>query len=269
MLSSEGDRLNRVIVCSPKKEYFNVSNLKAHNIAEQANPKKAKEQHDQLKLIMSKFGTEIIDTDELKSHPNSVFTRDTAVSTPQGYIKLRMGLESRRGEEEWMAQNLEALGEPRVGTIQPPGTVEGGDLFLAGSVAFLGSSKRTNQNGVGQISLILKKIGYEVRIAPIPLPHFHLGGIMSLIAPQCVLCCKEFFDKDYFKGFDQVEVAAQTFISGNVICLADGELIAEASNTPVIESLNKRGFKVHCLDLSEFVKGQGGPSCLIMPVDRK
>lgn len=269
MLKDEGDRLTRVVVCTPGKEYLGVDDLKAHNIAERANPERAKKQHDLLKSTMKTFGAEIIDIKELESHPNSVFTRDTSVCTPQGYIQLRMGLESRQREEEWMTQTLERLGEPHAGIIQPPGTAEGGDIILAGSVAFLGCSARTNESGVRQISSLLQKMGYQVRTASIPPPHFHLGGIMSVIGPQQVLCCKRFFERDFFKGFDQVEVDYQMFVSGNVICLGDGQLIAEASNASVIESLDKLGFKVHRLDLSEFLKGQGGPSCLIMPLERE
>ncbi len=44
----------------------------------------------------------MINIPELANHPNSVFTRDTALCTPNGYIKLRLGLESRQGEEEWI-----------------------------------------------------------------------------------------------------------------------------------------------------------------------
>lgn len=268
MLKNEGNRLRRVIVCSPGHEYFGVTDLKAHNIAERANPERAKKQHDLLKSTMKTFGAEIIDIEELESHPNSVFTRDTSLCTPQGYIQLRMGLESRQGEEEWMAQTLENLGEPSAGLIRPPGTVEGGDTILAGGVAFIGCSKRTNKDGARQISSLLQKMGYKVRMASIPPPHFHLGGLMSVIGPQQVLCCKKFFEKDFFEGFDLVEVDYQMFVSGNVICLGNGELIAEASNAAAIESLEKQGFKVHSLDLSEFLKGQGGPSCLIMPLER-
>ncbi len=89
---------------------------------------------------------------------------------------------------------------------------------------------------------------------------------MSVVGFQQVLCCKRFSEKNFFKGSDLVEVDYQMFVSGNVICLGDGELIAEASNAAAIESLEKQGYKVHALDLSEFLKGQGGPSCLIMPL---
>lgn len=269
MLKSEGDRLTRVVVCSPGKEYFDTGNLEAHNIAERADPEKAKAQHNQLKSALKAFGAEVIDVDELPGHPNSVFTRDSAVCTPRGYIQLRMGLESRRGEDTWMAKTLSGMGEPCAGAICSPGTAEGGDIILAGSVAFIGCSKRTNKAGARQLSQMFQKMGYETRVANIPLPHFHLGGLMSLAGPEQLLCCKGYFDRNFFKGFDRVEVEDLTFISGNVICLGEGELIAEASNTAAIEALTHHGFTVHALNLSEFVKGQGGPSCLILPLERK
>ncbi|MFQ6069214.1 MAG: dimethylarginine dimethylaminohydrolase family protein [Candidatus Aminicenantales bacterium] len=268
MLTNEGHRLARVVVCSPGKEYFGVSNLKAHNILEKADPQKAGEQHKRLKTVIAEFGAEVIDADELGGHPNSVFTRDTSLCTPQGYIHLRMGLATRRGEEEWMAEILDGMDEPQAAKIHPPGTVEGGDIILAGGVAFIGHSRRTNKEGVLQVSGMLKKMGYEVRIAAISPPHLHLGGLMSLVGEEHVLCSRGFFEDDFFRGFDLIEVECEMFVSANVICLGEGELIAEVSNTIAVEALEKRRFKVHTLDLSEFIKGQGGPSCLILPVSR-
>jgi len=268
MLSSEGDRLTRVVVCSPGKEYFKVDNLAAHNIDEKADPEKAKEQHDRLKAVMKDYGAGVIDIDELSGHPNSVFTRDAALCTPQGYIQLRMGLESRRREEEWLAQALEKHGEPKAGQIQAPGTVEGGDVILAGQVAFIGHSQRTNMEGIRQLSSLLINMGYEIRTASIPPPHLHLGGVMSLIGTREIFCCTGFFEENFFEGFDRLEIDYEMFVSGNVVCLGYGELIAEASNTAAVQALEEGGFRVHVLDLSEFVKGQGGPSCLIMPLER-
>ncbi|AZR74653.1 hypothetical protein BBF96_15500 [Anoxybacter fermentans] len=269
MLRNEGDRLTRVVVCSPKIEYFRVDDLKLHNITELSDPAKAIEQHDKLKSTMSEFGCQVIDIPELSNHPNSVFTMDTALCTPQGYIKLRMGLKTREGEEEWMAQHLETLGEPYAGCIEPPGTVEGGDVILAGSVAFVGCSRRTNREGVRQISDLLKRMGYEVRVTTVPEPYLHIGGAMSMIGPERVLCCKGVFPDDFFNGFEKIEVSGDTFISGNVINLGENEVIADIRNKEAIEKLEQANFTIHALDLSEFVKGTGGPSCLIMPVERK
>ncbi len=269
MLRNEGDRLFKVIVCSPQTEYFHINDIKAHNIKEKPNKIKAKQQHNRLKFLLETFGSRVIDIPELAEHPNSVFTRDTAICTPDGYIKLRMGLETRKGEEYWMAQNLDVIGEPLFGNIDYPGTVEGGDVILGGAVAFIGYSQRTNEEGVKQISHILKRMNYETRVFEVPPPYLHLGGAMSIIGRDSVLCCKDVFPPDFFHGFNKIEINCNTFIGGNIICLGDNELIADSANIQNIEVLKKAGYIVHTIDLSEFVKGTGGPTCLIMPVERK
>jgi dimethylargininase len=269
MLKNEGDRLSRVVVCAPSHEYFNVKNLKDQHIHMVADPNKAHQQFGVLKTTMEAFGCEVIDVPELANHPNSVFTRDTALCTPRGYIKLRMGLAARRGEEEWIARILESLREPCAGEIKEPGTVEGGDVILAGSVAFVGISKRTNEQGVKQISAILKDMDYQVRKVVVRDPHLHLGGAMSAVGQERVLCCKDMFPKDFFIGFDTIDISCRGTSNGNVICLGNNEIIANtAENVEAIYALEKQGMIIHGIDLSEFRKGAGGPTCLILPVER-
>ena len=223
-------------------------------------------QHLALKNLLINYGFEVHDMPELKDHPNSVFTRDTSLVTPQGYIKLKMGLESRRGEEEWMALHLESIGIKRAGSITGNGTVEGGDVILIGHIAFVGLSRRTNEEGVKQISEILSAMDFEVRSIEVPRPFLHLGGAMSVLSPNEVLCCQEIFPIDFFNGFNRIEVPGADFVTGNVISLGNHKVIAEKTNTSAIVVLNQKGYKIHALDLSEFIKGTGGPSCLILPV---
>ncbi|MGD2152350.1 MAG: arginine deiminase family protein [Gemmatimonadales bacterium] len=269
MLSNEGDRLKGVVVSTPRDAYFDASTHEAANIPELADRERSIEQHDTLKATMSDFGCEVIDLPELAGDPNSVFTRDTALATPRGHIKLRMGLKARRGEEAWMSEALEALGEPCIGEITAPGTVEGGDVILMGRVAFVGLSARTNVQGTRQLGALLSDMGYEIRIVQLGGEWMHIGGPLSAIAPDRVLCCRGVFPEGFFTGFDTVEVDRRGPSTGNVICLADNEVIANAAeNAPVIAELERCGVKVHGLDLSEFRKGAGGPSCLVLPVER-
>lgn len=265
---NEGDRLRRVIVCAPRSEYFQVNNLKAHNIEAVADPVRAKEQHQRLRAALRGAGARVVNIQELRGHPNSVFARDASLVTPEGYIVLRMGLPTRRGEEASLARVLKALGVPRAGAIQPPGTVEGGDVILAGRVAFIGLSGRSNASGVQQLSHLLSKMGFEVRAIHLAAARLHLGGEMSLVGPETVLCYRGVFPRGYFEGFDIIEIPESEKASANVIALGDREVICEKKNTVAAKALRKAGFRVRTLDLSEFVKGRGGPSCLIMPVDR-
>lgn len=268
MINNEGDRLKRVVVCSPIKEYFKVSDFKSQNILEPADPEETIRQHDSLKKILADSGAAVLDQDELPGHPNSVFTRDTALITPRGYIHIRMGLEARRGEPDWMSKILDSHGEPCAGRIEPPGTVEGGDVILAGRTAFQGLSARSSRSGVEQLGKILGKMGYEIRVLPIPSPFLHIGSLMSMIGPETVICGKGMYPAGFFNGFDRVEVPFKSAVTCNIICLGNNELIAVSGNSEAAEALDKRGYQVHLPNLSEFVKGDGGPTCLILPVER-
>lgn len=270
MVRTEGHKLTKVIVCSPKDEYFKVQDLNAHNINEVSHRNRTAQQHDDLKSILAQSGVEIVDATELAGHPNSVFTRDVALSTPEGFVKLRMGLASRRGEESWMADIMESFGEPCIGDIREPGTVEGGDVLLADEVALVGHSKRTNPEGIRQISAILEAMSYEVRVQTVPEGYLHLGGAMSVIAPERIVCCREEFPPSAVEGLDVINVPKRGPSTGNVICLAPNEIVGNvAENREALDILEREGVRVHRVDLSEFRKGAGGPTCLILPVERK
>jgi len=264
----EGDVLRKVIVCTPEWEYTHPDALERHNLTALADAQRALEQHRALVERLRAFGAQVIDAPELPGHPNSVFTRDMAVVTRAGYIQLRMGLPTRLGEDEWMAQALRAQGLEEAGRILPPSTVEGGDVILAGRVAFVGISRRTNSMGAWEIKGLLSRLGYEVRVTLVRGPSLHLGGMMSVIGPEQVLACADLFPERFFAGFEVLKVPRADFISGNVITLGQREVIVEERNTSAQRLLAEAGFIVHRLDLSEFVKGTGGPSCLILPVVR-
>lgn len=268
MIRDEGEKLRRVIVCAPRREYFKVDKPGIHNIGEPADSKKAQGQHRSLQAVLRKSGARVINLRELPGHPNSVFTRDAGLVTPRGYIKLRLGLPTRRGEETWMASALAKLGVRCLGTIKPPGTVEGGDVIMAGKVAFVGLSERSNKTGVRQLSRLLMSMDYEVRILTLPRPHLHIGGAMSVVDPGTVLCCRKIFPKGFFAGFETIEIPCPEATSANVIALGNRRVIVEKRCLGAAAALRQAGFRVRSLNLSEFVKGRGGPTCLIMPMDR-
>jgi dimethylargininase len=266
MIKNEGERLTRVLVCTPRVQYFRYNDSAVHNIHEPPDPAVTLAQHDTLKLVLRQSGCDVIDVPELTNHPNSVFVRDAALCVRSGFIYLRMGLTSRCGEDGWMADILGALGEPCTGRIHEPGTAEGGDVILAGTVAFVGLSSRTNAEGARQISSMLSHQGYEIRMAKVSGTHLHLGGGMSVIGPGRVLCCAGEFPDELFAGFDVIRVMHWNAGAGNVICLGANEVVADSSGSgDTIRELERNGVKVHALNMSEFRKGAGGPSCLILP----
>jgi dimethylargininase len=268
MLKNEGDRLVRVAVCTPGDEYFNPGDLTEHNLLQLADRDLTLKQHDTLKETLRSSGSEVIDLPELTGHPNSVFTRDTALATPDGYIKLKMGLDTREGEEEWMADLLDSKGESFAGEIVAPGTVEGGDVILAGQVAFIGRTIRTNDDGIEQLSVLLGKMDFEIRVIPMPCTILHLDKAMMMTGPDSIIYCRELMAPEFFDGFETTVLSCYESATANIICQGPNECIVDRANSRVIEKLESTGTTVHDLDLSEFAKGTGGPNCLIMPVER-
>ena len=261
----EYGNLKKAILCRPEESYFSVKNHKSQNINSNIDRGKALLQFKNLKNTLAKLGVSIVNIPELKGHPNSVFVKDTAIVTRDSFIKLRMGLISRREEEEWMADFLKSLGLKEIGSINPPGTAEGGDIVIGEKVAFVGISSRTNENGAKQVSEILMNTGYEVRIVKFKGPFLHIGGGMSLIGKNTILYCRNAFPEEFFKGFKEILIDCDDFISGNVIAISEKEAVASKTNRKAIKILKTEGITVHELDLSEFIKGNGGPSCMVLP----
>ncbi len=168
-----------------------------------------------------------------------------------------------------MGKALESLGEPCIGEITAPGAVEGGDVVLAGAVAFIGHSIRTNGEGVKQLSDMLCAMDYQVQVMALPDRFLHLDKVMMVAGPERIICFPELFPVRFFAGFDTIEIPCRDNNTANVICLGENEVIANTANTEVIRILGENGVTVHDTDLSEFAKGMGGPNCLIMPVERK
>ncbi len=268
MLKSEGDQLTRVIVCAPKTEYFNVTNCAEHNIQEIADQELSIEQHTNLRECLEKYGTEVINIEELQGHPNSVFTRDMALVTPSGYVKLSMGIATRKGEEGLMSSTLNSLGEPCIGEILDPGTVEGGDVILCGSVAFIGHTQRTNLEGIKQFSDMLTPLNYEIRVLEVPERYLHLDQTIGVLGSNRLIYISDLYPNEVFDGFDAFPFTNKEY-NVNCICLGENTILAPASNIELIKRAEEIGVTIHIVDLAEFWKGTGGPNCLIMPLERK
>lgn len=277
MVRSEGAPLRSVVVCPPGEEYSAPVDREHHNIPTAPDAEASSAQHRALRDLLQGEGARVHCLPELPGHPNSVFTRDAALVVDRGYVRLRMGLESRRGEEGWIAGFLDELGLEEVGRIgvngsaDRAGTVEGGDVILAGDVAFLGRSERSNPEGLRQLWGVLGRLGYEVRVAEIEPRFMHIGGAMSLVGERTVIACRDVFPAGYFRGFEVIEIPSERSGSAgaNVICLGEKRVVAHTGDdSRAADALHRAGVQVLPLDLSEFRKGDGGPTCLILPVER-
>ncbi|MEI8060031.1 MAG: arginine deiminase family protein, partial [Ferruginibacter sp.] len=116
---------------------------------------------------------------------DSIYCRDAAIATDKGMIICNMGKAGRIHEPRAEKEAFEANGISVLGEIAAPGTVEGGDVaWLDEHTLAVGHTYRTNEEGIRQLTAILKPLGVEV--ITVSLPHykgpsdvFHLMSVLS------------------------------------------------------------------------------------------
>src|SRR5690606_33442839 len=125
-------------------------------------------------------------------------------------------------------RHLDRLHVPRLGAIEPPGRVEGGDVFLLGRTALIGVSARTNDHGRRQLARILTAAGYHVRSERVPAHHLHLGSVLSPVAPDRVVSVRGVFSAAFLRGLDVIEAppGPDGGATANVLCLAPDRVLA-------------------------------------------
>jgi dimethylargininase len=216
-------------------------------------------QHIKYRELLSELGLEIKLLEADDRFPDSVFIEDAALCTNQFAVVSSPGAESRRGETEGFSQILgEFFGT--VYEINLPGTLEPGDVMMAGSHFFIGISDRTNHNGADQLLSILKKHGFSG--SKIELKGLlHLKSGVSYLEQDTVVAAGKLENHPAFAGFRKIIVPDNESYAANSLWMNDTVLVPEGF--PVTqERIEKAGYTTATLNMSEFRKVDGGLSCL-------
>lgn len=147
--------------------------------------------------------------------------------------------------------------------VEVPGTLEGGDVLNFGTRVIVGRSERTNSEGIHRLIEFAQARGIPGEGADVPEGILHLGTAASPLGSGAVLGLKKILDAPAFADLDQVIVPEDEAVGGNVVVLGD-QVIAASGHAVTRRLLEGRGFTVHEVNLSEFAKADGGPSCLTL-----
>ena len=185
--------------------------------------------------------------------PDAMFVEDTAVVLDEMAIIARPGAESRRVETAGVEEALKHF--RLLGHIESPGTLDGGDVLVAGRTLYIGSSGRTNAAGIEQFKRLVEYFGYTVK--PVVVRGcLHLKSAATLVAPDTVLVNRQWIPADAFDGVAIIDVDPSEPGGANVVMVNDRLLCAEAFPR-TCERLAGRGYKVKSVDLSEIAKAEG------------
>jgi len=220
---------------------------------------KALEQHDAYIAALESCGLEVAVLPQLEDFPDSCFIEDVALLTPRCGIITRPGAPSRVGEIRGMSEILNRYFDA-VEVIQPPGTLEGGDILAAGSHYYIGLSGRTNSEGARQLIGILEKYGFSASVVPLE-ESLHLKTAVSYLEDNSLLAAGELLAREEFSEFKRLAVPDEEAYAANCIWV-NGVVLVPAGFPRTAQMILEAGFDILVVDVSEFRKLDGGLSCL-------
>lgn len=215
-------------------------------------------QHAAYCRLMANLGVKLIHLDPLPGFPDAYFVEDTAVVTPELAVVARPGAYQRQGEEHSVAR---ALAEHRaLKAIQPPGTLDGGDVLIVGRRVFVGLSARTNPSGADQLARWLAPFGYQC--TPVPVDDgLHLKSSVNGIDETCLLMAAGWAERPEFAGYRKLAVAPEEVQACNTLAV-NGHLIMPEGFPATRALLETLGRPLLTLDTSQVRRMDGGLTCL-------
>jgi dimethylargininase len=217
----------------------------------------ARVQHRAYEQALTEAGYRVEQLDADETMPDSVFVEDMAVVFDEVAILTNPGAESRRCEMPAIAAALVA--HRPLQQIEPPATVDGGDVLVAGRMVYIGRSTRTNDAAVAQFRRILGPLGYIVTGVGVR-GCLHLKSAVTALADDMLLVNSEWIDASLFTGFTLVEVAPEEPHAANVLRLAD-RIVAAREFPLTANRIAKRNLRVELVDASELAKAEGAVTC--------
>jgi dimethylargininase len=223
---------------------------------------KALVQHRAYCEALVRCGLELIELEADAKYPDSTFVEDTAVLAEGVCVVTRPGAESRRGEVLSMASAL-AKYYDRLDRVEPPGTVDGGDVCQIGEHFLIGISDRTNEEGARQLAKYLGAAGYTSENIDIRGMDglLHLKSGISTLGENRLLVTDALAGEKALEAYELVRVPQGEEYAANCIRVNDHLLIAAGfpGSKAILSGL---AYKLIELEMSEFQKMDGGLSCL-------
>jgi dimethylargininase len=228
-----------------------------HLEREPIDVQRAATQHEAYERLIERLGCVVQRLPDTPDLPDSVFVEDTAVVLDEIAVIARPGAASRRLETESVAR---ALARYRtVSCIDEPATLDGGDVLQVGLRVYVGLSKRTNEDGLKQLSALLGPQGYNV-IGVNVRGALHLKSAVTAASDDTLVINPDWVDGSHFRAFRRIEVHPAEPFAANVV-VVDDVLVCAASAPRTRERLQSAGFSVESVDVSELAKAEAGVTC--------
>lgn len=269
---TEYSPLKKVVVAKPS--YMKITNIinetQKHYKNQNINVKTALQQHEYFVKILEDHQIEVI---QLPSQPDlyeQVFTRDIGFTIDHQLFIGSMSEKVRKQETDvlrrWAGRNNIEVEE------ELPSSIEGGDIVLDGATVWVGETKRTSRQAIRELQSRLP----DHQVVPVPLRGdiLHLDCVFNMIDESTAILYPPAFTKNSMEAitarYKVIEVTKkEQFTMGpNVLSIGNRKVISLPQNERLNTQLEKYGFHVIPVDLSEIIKSGGSFRCCTLPLKR-
>jgi len=217
----------------------------------------ARQQHRTYEECLVRLGCQLLPLPAEPSLADAVFIEDTCVVLDEVAVITCPGASSRRPETAAVACVLKEY-RP-LHAIEPPGTIDGGDVLVHGKTIYVGFSARTNPEAVDQLRQLLHPLGYTIN--PVKVRDcLHLKSAATLVAENTFLVNRSWVDVAVFGDFHFIDVDPSEPFGANALAVSGVVLYPEAFPR-TRQRLQQAGIEVLPVDLSELSKAEGGVTC--------
>ena len=217
----------------------------------------AVQQHHDYEKALIRLGVSVTSLTGNDEYPDACFVEDTAIVLDELAVICSMGVASRRGESDLVANELEQY---RVLiAVDLPAQIEGGIVVRVGKEIFVGQSPRTNKDGIRTLHTIVTPYGYTVT----PIRTYgvlHLKSACSTIDDETLLVNPEWIDIEPLSNFRLLTTPREESTAANVLRIG-GTVCVQAGFERTTELLSRVVDRVEIVDMSELRKAEAGLTC--------
>jgi dimethylargininase len=218
---------------------------------------RAEAQHAEYERRLGELGATVLRAPAAHDLPDAVFIEDTAVVLDELAILTRPGAPTRRDEIAPVAEIL-ARFRP-LQSLEPPATLDGGDVLRLGRTLHVGRSERTNAAGIEALERMTAPFGY--RVEPVAFSGcLHLKSAVTELAESLLLVHPGWVSAAAFPRHETIAIDEREPYAANALRVGD-RVLYPSQYPRTRERLAGRGLSVSCVDSTELAKAEGALTC--------
>ncbi len=218
----------------------------------------ARTQHHEYVQTLKELGCAVLELPAESDLPDSVFVEDTAVILREAALLTRPGADSRKPETESIARALAPYRE--IVRIQPPATVDGGDVLVLGKNIFVGMSTRSNTSAINQMNQLLGKFGYKTQGVELH-DCLHLKSAVTRVDDNnTLLINRKWIHVETFEGYELIDIDSSEPFAANCLPI-NGSIVYPTTFPKTTAKLEARGYRIKPVVVDELAKAEGAVTC--------